>query len=213
MQAFVVTTIQGVAMLERAHRHLAVALAAAALAGACVGADTASEDTTAISSGAVDTARGAGAGGEMSDAQIFGFSNMVDQAEVEAGELAQEKATNGEVKEYARMMVTEHSAHMREAGELAQQAGTNPTEPSNDELKRQHDQLMSSLRDASGAAFDSLYMNGMIMEHQAALQRLNTAMNATQSMELREFLNTTREAVQKHLERAQQVKGELTSGN
>ncbi len=202
-------------MLERAHRHLAVALAlgAAALAGACVGADTANEDTTAIgsSSGAVDTAGGAGTGGEMNDAQIFGFSNMVDQAEVEAGELAQEKASSANVKEYARMMVSEHTAHMREAGELAQQAGTNPSEPSNDQLKQQHDQLMSSLRAASGAAFDSLYINGMVMEHQAALQRLNTAMNATQSMELREFLNTTREAVQKHLERAQQVQGQLAS--
>jgi putative membrane protein len=148
----------------------------------------------------------------MSDAQIFGFSNMVDQAEVEAGELAQEKGSNGAVKEYARMMVSEHSAHMREAGELAQQAGTSPTEPSNDQLKQQHEQLMSSLRAASGAAFDSLYMNGMVMEHQAALQRLNTAMNATQSTELREFLNTTRAAVARHLERAQQVQGEL-AGN
>ena len=203
-------------MLERAHRHLAVALAlgAAALAGACVAADTAGEDTTAIgsSSGALDTAGGAGtAGGEMSDAQIFGFSNMVDQAEVEAGELAQEKASNGDVKEYARMMVSEHSAHMREAGELAQQAGTNPTEPANDQLKQEHEQLMSSLRGASGAAFDSLYIRGMIQEHQAALQRLNSAMNATQSTELREFLNTTRETVAKHLERAQQVQGELAS--
>lgn len=205
-------------MLERAHRHLAVAVAlgAAALAGACDVEDTATEDTAAIgtSSGALDTAGTAGAAGEeMSDAQIFGFTNMVDQGEVEAGELAREKGRHAQVKEYASMMINEHSAHLREAGEVAQRVGTNPAAPSNDELGRRHEQLMTSLRDASGAAFDSLYMNGMVMEHQAALQRLNTAMNATESTELREFLNTTRQAVQKHLERAQQVQGELTSAS
>jgi putative membrane protein len=207
-------------MLEKAHRHLAVALAfgAAVLVGACVADDDANEgDTTAIgtSRGTVDTARGAdtaGGGAPMSDAQIIGFSNMVDQAEVEAGELARDKAQHAAVKEYARTMVTEHTNHMRQAGQLAQQAGTNPSEPTNDQLARQHEQLMTSLRNASGAAFDSLYINGMIEEHQGALGRLNTAMNDTQSSQLREFLNTTRQTVQQHLERAQQVKGQLSGG-
>lgn len=203
-------------MLEKAHRHLAVALAfgAAVLVGACAGGDTANEgDTTAIgtSTGTVDTAGAAGGtGAPMSDAQIIGFSNMVDQAEVEAGELARDKGQNAAVKEYARTMVSEHSSHMRQAGQLAQQAGTNPSEPTNDELAQEHEQLMSSLRSASGAAFDSLYINGMIEGHQGALDRLNTAMNDTQSAQLREFLNTTRTTVQQHLERAQQVKGQLS---
>jgi putative membrane protein len=206
-------------MLEKAHRHLAVALAfgAAVLVGACAGGDNANEgDTAAVgtSTGTVDTAGGAGGtgtSGPMSDAQIVGFSNMVDQAEVEAGELARDKGQNAAVKEYARTMVTEHSNHMRQAGQLAQQGGTNPSEPTNDPLAQQHDQLMSSLRSASGAAFDSLYINGMVQEHQGALSRLNTAMNDTQNAQLREFLNTTRETVQRHLERAQQVQGQLSS--
>ena len=201
-------------MLDRVHRHLtALAVGATLLVGACAGGDDANEaDTAAIgtSTGTVDTAGAAAA--PMSDAQIMGFSNMVDQAEVEAGELARDKAQHAAVKEYASTMVTEHSSHMRQAGQLAQQAGTTPAEPTNDELARRHEQLMASLREATGAAFDSLYIAGMIEEHQGALARLNTALNDTGSAQLREFLNTTRATVQQHLEKAQQVRGQLSSG-
>ena len=213
-----VNTIQGVAMLERAHRHMAVALAlgTAALVGACAGADTANEDTTAIgaSSGALDTAGSSGSTtGEMSDAQIFGFTSLVDNAEVEAAQLAKEKGSNAQVKEYADMMIADHSKNAREAGELAQQLGVNPSDPASDEMKRAHEELMNKLNAASGMAFDTTYMSGMVMGHQSALQRLNEAMNATEEAQLREFLNTTRETVQKHLERAQQIQGQLVSGN
>lgn len=206
-------------MLERAHRHMAVALAlgTAALIGACAGADTANEDTTAIgtSSGALDTAGGSGmsAGGEMSDAQIFGFTSLVDNAEVEAAQLAKEKASNAQVKEFADMMIADHSKNAREAGELAQQLGVNPSEPASDDVKQSHAELMSKLNAASGMAFDTTYISGMVMGHQTVLQRLNDAMNATQETRVREFLNTTRQTVQKHLERAQQVQGRLASSN
>lgn len=202
-------------MLERAHRHLAVALVlgATALVGACAGGEDANEDTTALGSapGALDTAGGAAAG-EMSDAQIFGFTSFVNNAEVQAGQLAQEKGSHARVKEYARMMVTDHSNNERQAGELAQQLNVNPTEPADDEMKRQHDELMNRLRDASGAAFDSLYITGMVQEHQETLQRLNAALNATQEAQVQQFLNETRQKVQQHLERAQQIQGELAGG-
>ena len=204
-------------MLERSHRHLAIALAlgAAAFAGACAGGENANEDTTAIGSapGALDTAGGAAGAGEMSDAQIFGFTSLVNNAEVEAGQLAQEKGSHARVKEYARMMITDHSNNERQAGELAQQLNVNPSEPADDEMKRQHDELMNRLRDASGATFDSLYIAGMVQEHQGTLQRLNSALNATQEAQVQQFLNETRQKVQQHLERAQQIQGDLAGGN
>ena len=204
-------------MLERAHRHLAAALAlgAASLLGACAG-DGAEEnlDTAALgtSAGALDTAGGAAGAGAMSEANIFGLTALVDQAEVEAGELAREKAQNARVKEYAARMVTEHSNHMREAGNLAQQLSVNPSEPTGEGLEQMHDELMTNLRQASGVAFDTLYMAGMVREHSATLERLNAAMNATQNQQVQQFLNRTRTTVQQHLELAQQIRGELAGG-
>lgn len=197
-------------MQEKHIRRLGITLAlgASALIGACAGDDADDElgTDTAVAGGAVAT----GAGGAEAPA-ILGFVSMVDEAEVQASQLAQEKAGNAQVKEYANMMITEHSNHMRKVGELGQQIGANPQPPGNDsQLAQATEQLMQQLRSAqNGMAFDTTYIRGMVQSHQMALDELNQRMNAAQNAQVQQFLRETQTTVQQHLQRAQEIQGQL----
>jgi predicted outer membrane protein len=91
------------------HRHwgrmaaLAVAMTVVAACARDEG-ETATGDSAALS----QTAGGDVAGTMLSPAAVTAFLSTVNQGEIEAGQLAQEKATNAQVRQFAQMMVRDH---------------------------------------------------------------------------------------------------------
>ena len=158
-----------------------VALAAMIFAVACAGGDD-HADSLAGDTGAVNSASGDVAGANMAatPAMVMGFLTTVNQGEIEAGQLAQDKATNAQVKEYARMMVTDH----RRANQMTDSAGgtTNPAAPAGTagqggqpaaDVHAMHQQAMQTLNNTpKGRGFDSTYIALMVTGHQDVLTRL-----------------------------------------
>jgi len=86
---------------------------------------------------------------------------IAGMAEVQLGQMAIERATNPEVKQFAQMMVKEHTAAGQElesavAGQIAL-----PTA-----LDEKHRDLAERLGQLSGAEFDREYMKAMVDGHQ-----------------------------------------------
>ncbi len=70
---------------------------------------------------------------------------------------------------------------------------------------------MQQLRSATGAEFDRSYMDSQLAGHQQVLDMLNQYMNNVQSNELRTYVTDVKNSVQKHKERAEQIRQKLGS--
>ena len=143
---------------------LAVAFAAA-FTVACGGAANGDRDV-------VGTA-GEGVG---SDVQRFvrdaGFAGT---AEVELGRLASEHATNARVKEFAQMMVRDHTMAGNELrAAVAPYRIEVPTQ-----MNEKHRELASKLRSMHGMEFDREYMSAMVDGHEDVKDMLEPRANET----------------------------------
>lgn len=86
---------------------------------------------------------------------------MAGNAEVELGQLASQRAQSPQVKEFAQMMVRDHSAA---GAELKQAVRTHEIETPTG-LDAEHRQLKDRLSSLSGADFDREYMKAMVDGH------------------------------------------------
>jgi putative membrane protein len=128
------------------------------------------------------------------------------KAEVDLGQLAQQKGTDPAVKEFARMMVQDHSKANDKLMELASAANIPlPTgfDPDHQALRDKHEKL-------SGADFDVAYMLGQIEEHQKTVLLLQWEIGSGQNAPLQKFAAETLSTVVAHLRRAQFIASELT---
>ncbi len=195
------------------HRFGAVAGAVALMAFAACGGDTDAGmgDTAMVGTGtgaAMDTgmATGAAATGAMSDEQIMSHMGAANGIEIAAGEIAADKATNADVKQFARDMVTEHQRMQAQADSLAVQLNVTPSATAPDSLAEALEEARNQLTgQAAGAEFDRMYMEMQVEAHQNTLDLLNQASASTQNAEVRALVQGAIPAVQQHLDRARQI--------
>ena len=81
--------------------------------------------------------------------------------EVKLGELAAQKGTRADVKEFGQMMVKDHTAINDDMKALAAQKSV--TLP--DSLDAKHQAMVNKMTALTGAAFDDAYIKGMIKDH------------------------------------------------
>ncbi|HEY0971967.1 MAG TPA: DUF4142 domain-containing protein [Gemmatimonadales bacterium] len=197
---------------------VAVGAALSMTLAACGGdTDTAAGDTAMVggTAGAMtDTGVAPGAAGAavgaMSDEQIMSRIGSANGIEIASSEIARDKATNADVKQFARDMVDEHQRLQGQADSLATQLNITPAPPAPDSLVDALEEARNRLTgQAAGAEFDRMYMDMQVQAHQNTLDLLNQASNATQNAELRTLIQNTIPVVQQHLDRARQISSGL----
>jgi putative membrane protein len=126
-------------------------------------------------------------------------------AEVSAGKVAQQKAQNQSVKDFAAMMIQDHTKSNEELKSIA--AGKNitlPTAPGED-----HQEKIADLNSLTGADFDKEYMGMMVDDHQKAVDLFEDAAENNEDAELKAFAAKNLPALQKHLEEAKALEESL----
>ena len=102
------------------------------------------------------------AGQTAADARHFADQAMMaNTAEVKLGELAAKRAQSAAVKEFAQMMVRDHTKAKNELKQAVK--GYNIAEPT--QLDTKHQALYDKLSQLNGAAFDREYMAAMLDGH------------------------------------------------
>ena len=195
---------------NRQHRALAI-VAIAALFGACDRGDR--ETAMAEMDSAMDTARArldtavGRLGREYSDAELTGFINAFNDAEVEVGQLAASKATDAQVKAFASQIVRDHRALKTDVNRTVQQLNLTPAVPEDDEdLAEDHEAGMRDLRaKAAGAEFDEAFLEHEIRMHRKVLDEVQDAIGRSQNVEMRTLLGKARDGIQGHLTRAEEL--------
>ena len=135
---------------------------------------------------------------------------MDGMAEVELGQLAQQKAESSDVKRFAQRMVDDHGKANDELKSLA--SSKNITLPTAIDAKHKatHDRLAK----LSGAAFDRAYMQAMVTDHLNAVKAFRTHSTTSKDADIRAFAAKTLPTLEDHLKEAQSAnKAVATSGS
>jgi putative membrane protein len=130
------------------------------------------------------------------------------QAEVELSKIAQKKASNESVREFANRMVEVHSKSNQQL--LRTGRGLNPELPKN--LDPEHQTVRNELQKASDRDFDLAYISAQIQDHQRTANLLQWHISTGQNEALKKYSMETLPEVMDHLEHAKQNFAMLTQG-
>lgn len=124
---------------------------------------------------------------------------MANRFEIQSAELALARAGDANLKEFARMMLTDHKAALEKLEAAAVEAGVAmPTEPA---LDQTHATKIAALeRRTNPAEFDQAYRTDQAQAHQQTLTLLETYQRIGAKEPLRIWAASTAAVVRKHLE-------------
>ncbi|WP_257454363.1 DUF4142 domain-containing protein [Archangium lipolyticum] len=149
----------------------------------------------------------------LSDEEIVQVVMTVNMGEIQQGQLAQQQATNTEVRQFADQMVQEHTTANQELQARLQTLGITPREsPLSQQLAAESNQILTILRsDVGSAAFDLAYMDVQVSLHAKTLFLMDKVLQPQiQRAELREFARMGRGMVQEHLNTAVPIQQDLS---
>jgi putative membrane protein len=157
--------------------------------GAAVGA------TSANTMGSVDT------GSFVSNA------SQSDMYEIQAGQMAQTRSKNPDIKAFAKMMVTDHTAMTNEMKPLIAAAGQTPSA----DLDQRRKGFLDNLKAAPAADFDKTYIDQQVAGHQEALDLMKGYADRGSDAGLKGAAAKAVPKIQMHLDKAKEVQSKLSN--
>jgi putative membrane protein len=152
----------------------------------------------------------AGAGAPLTDANIVALLDEANKADSAAGALAVTKASNKAVKDFARLMMSEHHALRKQGQQLAKKLNVTPAPPATDPVKPLAANEMKTLESTpKGPEFDRVYIEQEIAAHKAVLDLAENAHGQARNEELKSLIEQAKPVIQKHLDQAEKIQGEL----
>jgi putative membrane protein len=128
-------------------------------------------------------------------------------AEVEMGEVGAQKAKNGQVKEFAKRMVVDHTKANQELLTAIKGKGVQVPTSRTDMHKATIEKFQK--QDAS-KEFDRDYMEQMIEDHKVAVELFETAADDQKlDLDLRSYARRVLPTLRDHLNQAQTIVGKL----
>ena len=170
----------------------------------------------------------AGAGVSNSDKNFVSDQLADGMAEVELAKVARDHAASADVKQFAQMMIDDHT----KAGDQLKQIAMSNSIAVETKIDDKHQNLMDKLSKLNGADFDKEYMSAMVDDHQDAVSDLRSRVDEDRSatdrltgknpenaaavkpeqsdnrvtMSINQWAANTLPTVEQHLDRAKQIK-------
>jgi putative membrane protein len=136
-----------------------------------------------------------------SDKRFIQHAEQGGLAEVQLGQLAVNKASTQQVKDFGKKMMDDHSQVNRELVQLATRDGIQLPK----ELNAKDEALRQRLEKLHGDAFDRAYMQNMVQDHKQDIAAFEHEIQSGQNADAKEFANQTLPALKIHLQRAEQI--------
>ena len=174
-------------------RTLAIAIAAGALAAGCVRQPA---PPPAPPPPAVDPSS------PLAAPTYMRLAASGDQFEIQSSQLALQMSTNAAIRNYAQMLVNDHSRMSADLVATAQAAGLVPPTPT---LLPQHAQLLQQLHMSPPGAFDESFRNMQVIAHEQALQLHQNYASAGDNAALRAVAARAVPVIQAHMSQAQMM--------
>jgi putative membrane protein len=123
---------------------------------------------------------------------VLGSLHQAGRKEIQAGEIAQKDGHSKAVKDYGKMLATDHAAAEKKVAALATKEhidlrASTPAPGAND---------MGTM--ASGRDFDKAFAQEMLDDHRKSIAAVTEALNHTEDPQLRKLLTDLLPTLQKH---------------
>jgi len=143
----------------------------------------------------------------VTDPQIAAIVVTANQVDIDAGKVAVERSTNASVKEFAQLMITDHTGVNKQAVELVTKLKVTPEDnPTAKSLKEGGAKNVAHLKTLKGAAFDKAYIDHEVAYHQQVLDAVDkTLIPSASNADLKALLVKVRPAFVAHLEHAKKI--------
>jgi putative membrane protein len=123
-------------------------------------------------------------------------------AEVQLGQLAQQKSQSDDVKQFAQKMVQDHTALGNKVMKpVAQQLGVK--EPK--EISKKDKELVATLSQLSAAQFDQEYIKAMVKDHKQDLKDFKSEAEMSQNSNVKRVAEIGEKLISQHLQLIEQI--------
>jgi putative membrane protein len=126
-----------------------------------------------------------------------------DMYEIEASKLALQKSKSADVKQFAQMMIKDHTATTAKVKTILTSGKLDITPPTALDDRRQG--MIDNLKAASAADFDKVYLDQQTAAHQEALAMMKSYAEDGDNPALKQFASETAPKIQQHYDKAQQL--------
>jgi putative membrane protein len=135
----------------------------------------------------------------LDDPTIVAIFDAANTADIETGELAAERGSSKEVRDFGTMLARDHEAVRQQGRDLARRLGVTAAPPADDASARAHADAMTSLRAKQGADFDRAFLDHEVAFHQNVIDAVNgTLLPAIQNAEVRALVTKVAPAFEAH---------------
>jgi putative membrane protein len=150
----------------------------------------------------------------INDAQIASIVLVANQVDIDAGAFAASRSNNAEVKTFAKLMVTDHTAVNQAAIDLATRLKLTPRDnPTSQSLKAGGETNLAALKALHGPALDKAYVDHEVAYHQQVIDALDKVLiPGAANKDLKNLLVKVRPAFVAHLEHAQHLQSSMGEG-
>jgi putative membrane protein len=151
--------------------------------------------------------------GELTDANIAAIVLAENYTDISYAGLAPARAERQDVREFAQRMYTDHTGVNQLVNDLLTKLGLTPVDNETSlDLRDESAAHRDTLRDLSGYAFDSTYVENEVRYHTHFLAALDSVLlPKARNGDLRALLTSVRPAVAAHLAHAEQVRANVVA--
>jgi len=137
--------------------------------------------------------------GPITDQQFYQQAMVANQKEIAAGNMALQQAEDQQVKDYAQMIVDDHTAMNQTVVDEAGMADAAMPAPD--------PAVTAELQGTTGADFDRAYLAMMVAAHEKAIAMFENAEQNASTEEARNLASNALPKLREHLERAKELQG------
>ncbi|HEV2464642.1 MAG TPA: DUF4142 domain-containing protein [Acidobacteriaceae bacterium] len=138
---------------------------------------------------------------KMQDRDFVRKAMQGSMAEVQLGQLAEQKSSSQDVKQFAQKMTQDHSQLDNEMKPIAQQMGVKTP----DKISKKDEKLNAKLQNMSGKDFNDTYIKAMVKDHESDLSAFRQEAQTTQNPQLKQAAEQGAQVIEQHLAMIKQI--------
>jgi putative membrane protein len=144
-----------------------------------------------------------------SDRDFLKKAEEGDIRERDIGRVVAEKSQNKDVKDYAQMLVDDHTKDLRKVTDLMNQKGM----PQPKDLPKVNNEALDKLNGMSGPGLDREFVKIMVEDHQKDIAEYQKEAGAAKDEDVKYYAMHTQPTLQEHLQKAQDLQQKMSSGS
>jgi len=134
--------------------------------------------------------------------QVLSQLRSINQVEIKAGQMAQEKGLSKEIKDYGQHLVNDHK---KLEADVTQYASKNNLVLSDPQPSEGDKATIETLQSTVGTEFDKKFLDSMVKGHEDAISMVKAARTESKDLKFKTFLASVLPNLEKHESAAQNL--------